>query len=102
MSVNVEFTKALPVCGVDTHATVNLPGRFTFGIEMDSWKLLAAWKPASSAAATSLFHYRVRPFTALQAIDETLPITVPSPVDYQDVRTSGGILQMVYNYSNQI
>jgi len=95
MSINVEFTKVLPVCGVDTHLTVKLPGRFTFGLEMDSWKLLAAWQPTSSAAANSLYHYRVRPFTALQTIDETLPVTLPNPADYQDVRAATGTLQTV-------
>ncbi|KAI9559672.1 hypothetical protein GHT06_013677 [Daphnia sinensis] len=90
MSVNVEFTKALPVSGVATLATVSLPGRLTLGVELDNWKMIVAWKPASSGPAglTTLFHYRVQPFTALQAISADLP-TYPSPGELRDVHAFG-------------
>ncbi len=96
MSVNVEFTKALPVCGVDTHVTVSLPGRLTVGVELDNWKVMAAWKPASSGPAglTTLYHYHVRPFTALQAIGVDLPVN-PSPGESKDVQAFGVIPKTV-------
>ena len=96
MSVNVEFTKALPVSGVDTHVTVSLPGRLTLGVELDNWKLMMAWKPASSGPAglTTLYHYRVRPFTALQAIGTDLPVN-PSPGESKDVHAFGVTPQTV-------
>lgn len=96
MSVNMEFTKALPISGVDTHVTLSLPGRLALSVVLDNWKLLASWKPSSSGPAglTTLFHYHVRPFTALQAIDSELPVT-PSPGDSKDVHASGVTPQTV-------
>lgn len=96
MSVNVEFTKAIPVSGVDTHVTLSLPGRLTLGVELDNWKLMTAWKPASSGPAglTTLYHYRVRPFTALQALGTDLPIN-PSPGESKDVHAFGVTPQTV-------
>lgn len=100
MSVNVEFTKALPVSGVATLATVSLPGRLTLGVELDNWKMIAAWKPASSGPAglTTLFHYRVQPFTALQAISADLP-TYPSPGELKDVHAFGVAAQTVKKFN---
>lgn len=90
MSVNAEFTKALPVTGVDTHVTVSLPGRLTMAVELDNWKLMLAWKPASSGPAglTTLYHYHVRPFTALQSISSDLPAN-PNPGESKIVHASG-------------
>ncbi|EFX74857.1 hypothetical protein DAPPUDRAFT_323929 [Daphnia pulex] len=102
MSVNVEFTKAIPVSGVDTHVTLSLPGRLTLGVELDNWKLMTAWKPASSGPAglTTLYHYRVRPFTALQALGTDLPIN-PSPGESKDVHAFGVTPQTVAKSNHQ-
>ena len=96
MEVGTEMTKSLSVSGVDTHLTLSLPGRFTVGLELDNWKGSVAWKPASSGSAglSSLYHYRVRPFTALQAIDDVLPVTA-NPGESRDVRASGVTPQSV-------
>ena len=92
MSVHVEFTKTLPVSGVDTHVTVSFPGRLTVCVELDNWKLMAAWRPASSGPAglTTLYHYHVRPFTALQVIGADLPVN-PCPGESKDVHAFGVI-----------
>lgn len=80
MDVAVTFVKSLPVSGVDTHLTLNLPGRFDFVVELDNWKVMAAWKPTASGpnGLTSLYHYCVRPFTALQSSDDILPASSKS------------------------
>lgn len=97
----MEFTKALPISGVDTHVTLSLPGRLTVGVEIDNWKLMAAWKPATSGPAglTTLFHYHVRPFTALQALRADLP-TNPCPGESVNVHASGITPQTVCTKQN--
>lgn len=100
MSVNVEFTKALPVSGVSTLLTVSLPGRLSVGVELDNWKTVVAWKPASSGPAglTTLYHYRVQPFTALQAINGDLPIN-PNPGESREVHAFGVTAQTVMKFN---
>lgn len=96
MDVGVEMAKSLPVSGVDTHLTLNLPGHFSLGLELDNWKVTAAWKPASSSSAglTSLYHYHVRPFTALHTLDGFVPVVVHSG-ESKDVHASGVTPQSV-------
>lgn len=96
MDVGIELTKSLPVSGVDTHLMLNFPGRFTMGLELDNWKAMVAWKPApsSSTGLTSLYHYRVRPFTALQSTDDILPVTA-NPGELKDIRAKGVTPQSV-------
>lgn len=98
MSISAEFAKALSVSGVNTHVMVSLPGRLSLGVEIDSWKILASWKPASSGPAglTTLYHYQVRPFTAMQATTVNLPF-IPSSGDSKDVSASGVTAQTVNN-----
>lgn len=103
MSVSADFTRALPVTGIDTHVTISLPGRLTIGVEFDNWKLMLAWKPASSGPTglTTLYHYHVRPFTALQSITSDLP-AYPNPGESKIVHASGVAPQSVTTFTNRV
>ncbi len=99
MDVGLEVAKSLSVSGVDTHLSLSLPGQFTADIELDNWKVMLAWKPVSlgSSGLSSLFHYRVRPFTALQSVDYALPFTA-SPGESKDIRAAEVTPQTVFQF----
>lgn len=99
MEVCLEVAKSRSVSGVDTHLSLSLPGQFTADVELDNWRVMLAWKPVSmgSTGLSSLFHYRVRPFTALQSVDHVLPFTA-SQGESKDIRAAEVTPQTVFSF----